>query len=144
VNQERAFAAMRDHLHPADIGAWMELIPLAFEAARIHSIDLRELLPDSTARLPGSRKDCTGWCQKHTATIAVCIRMKELDGSWCNRRPRDHYLRTLAHELAHLVQWKHGAAHDRTTENILTTIQELRRGTWTAPKRLTEPRRFLL
>lgn len=140
----RAINAMRDHLHPADIGAWCELIPLAFEAARIHGIDLRELLPDSTAKQPGTKQDCTGWCCKATGTIAVCIRMKEKNGEWCNRRPAAHYLRTLAHELAHLVQWSHGDLHNRATENILTTIQELRSGTWTARKLSTEPRRFLL
>jgi hypothetical protein len=145
VSQDRIAQAMRDHLHPADIEAWVKLIPLAFEAAKAHGIELREFLPDSTAALPGAKRDkfCTGYAFKD-GRIAVCIRMRDNDGSWCARRPEPDYLRTLAHELAHLVQWNHGAAHDRTTENILNTIQDIRRGTWTAPKRLTERRRFLL
>lgn len=123
--------AMREHLHVADIGVWMSLIPLAWQVARAHGIDLRELLPDSTGQRAGTRdgrQHCYGHCAPWSGSITLCLRFREKDGTWLARRSLADIDRTLAHELAHFVNRQHGGLHDRAQANILTTIQELRRG----------------
>jgi hypothetical protein len=120
--------SMTAHLHPNDIGVWCEVVGVAFEAARRHRITLRVLCADSTGRASARHTSCYGWCQPWLGKVTVCVRYRE-GGEWLSaRRPVADILRTLAHELAHFVTERHGDAHDRATANILTTIQDIRRG----------------
>jgi hypothetical protein len=124
--------AMREHLHPCDIGTWMQLIPVAFEAARRHGIELQDLFPDSTGRRLGTRdrtQSCYGWCQPWSGRVTVVVRFRDAKGEWMTaRRPTEDIYRTLAHELAHFMNIRHGEMHSRAQAHILTTIQDIRRG----------------
>lgn len=91
---------LQQHVHPADIAIWCEVVRVAFEAARRLRLPLRTVSPDSGIK----GQMVNGWCDVERGDIVIVLRYRHHEtGAWMPGRRREaEVFRTLAHELAHL------------------------------------------
>jgi hypothetical protein len=129
TNSEGHAKAMRDNLHPCDIGLWIRMIPIAQEAARIHKLPLQEMWPDCKGDRLGweTGMSCYGCCDVRAGRIHVVLRFKHpKTGDWMAARPEGDVWRTLAHELAHLEEASHRPRFWAVMAGIVATVESLR------------------
>lgn len=107
-------------IHPDDVLLYHDVKAAARRVAVRYNLPLKkiEAMPMPTQGMIDHKGHCT-----HDGIIRIVFRCTE-DGAWCqaSRSPEEVWS-TVAHELAHLRYWNHGAAHNEFWQELLGALK---------------------
>lgn len=113
------------HVHPHDIHLAVQMRDIAHQVAKDYRLPLTEV--EFIANAGGRGCEALGYCYMGMGKIQIVIRFRHpKTGEWMGRRPEADIWRTVAHELAHLEQARHGARHKQLTETLENDIRNRR------------------